>query len=155
MADITYKDVSRIYSHHELVLRQLSMTLEGKLLSVRATWFTDCSGGVDWGKGQVVMYGLSLSVSTVQTNYKGRSPIRELEPQRITHFSENIRVPICVMSTKSWGYHRRYMISFETIRIQNYNFTCCFAWVFSSRYGFSNSGYPALLKLMTELWRIN
>jgi hypothetical protein len=40
------------------------------------------------------MYGLSLSVFTVQTNYKGRSPIREIEPERLTHFSENICVPI-------------------------------------------------------------
>lgn len=48
-----------------------------------------------------MMYGLSLSVSTVQTNYKGRSPIREVEPQRITHFPANIYVPICVVTAKS------------------------------------------------------
>jgi hypothetical protein len=32
----------------------------------------------------------ALSVSTVHTNYKGISPVREVEPERITHFSENI-----------------------------------------------------------------
>jgi hypothetical protein len=105
VGDIKHKTICRIY--HERVLRQWSVTLEGKLLSVKATWFTNCSGGVDWGKGQVVMYGLSLSVSTVQTNYKGRSPIREVEPQRNIHFPENIDVLICVMNVKRGCWFRK------------------------------------------------
>jgi hypothetical protein len=43
------------------------------------------------------MVSLSLSTSAVQTNYKGRSPIRKVGPLRNTLLPENICVTTCII----------------------------------------------------------